>query len=98
MKTSAGKVGEIGRVSRGQQYREVECLMVSKSKMKRLEKKLLEPETSEFRGVENPKEILLEKINKMANRLDGDPVECSDEEVQEIINRLKERANRSLGK
>jgi len=77
--------------------------MVSKSKIKRLEKKLLEPETSEFWGVENPKEILIEKLNKQADREaafkpaghDGEPVEVSDEELQEITNRLKERANRN---
>ena len=66
--------------------------MVSKSKIKRLEKKLIKEETSEFWGPENPKEILIEKINKMAERHEGEPVDASDEEIQEITNRLKERA------
>ena len=69
--------------------------MVNKGKLERLEKKLLEPETSEFWGPENPKEILQEKLNKIAERREVEPVEISDEELQEITNRLKERANRN---
>ena len=66
--------------------------MVSKSKIKKLEKKLIKEETSEFWGPENPKEILQEKLNKIAEKREGDPVDVSEKELQDIKNRLQERA------
>ena len=66
--------------------------MVNKNKLERLKKKLLEQETAEFWGPENPKEILQEKLNKIAEKREGDPVDVSEKELQDIKNRLQERA------